>query len=215
MAPGRAGCPRRRWSPLRIRLSAKATSSGMPGRDGGRPSACRDARRRVDGVGPGRVGRGRNDVGQAADLDDVGRVAAGAFSVWKAWIVRPLMAPASVASTKPDSFSVSVWIITCTSIASATAGSIVDGGRRGAPVLVQLRRAGAASTCSTSAAGSRGIALAGEAGFIGTRRPPPSCAQMPRAGVQVVASVPCAGPVPPPSRVVTPESAPRRSAAGR
>ena len=35
-------------------------------------------------------------------------------SVWKAWMVRPLKA-AIVSSTKPDSFSVSVWIITCTS----------------------------------------------------------------------------------------------------
>jgi hypothetical protein len=35
-------------------------------------------------------------------------------SVWKAWMVRPLIA-ATVFSTKPDSFSVSVWIITCTS----------------------------------------------------------------------------------------------------
>ncbi len=30
----------------------------------------------VDGVGPGRIGRGRDDVGQAADLDDVRRMAA-------------------------------------------------------------------------------------------------------------------------------------------
>ena len=37
---------------------------------------------RVAGVGPGRVGRGRDDVRQAADLDDVGRVAAaGALGV--------------------------------------------------------------------------------------------------------------------------------------
>ena len=37
---------------------------------------------RVDGVGPGRVGRGRQHVGQARDLDDVGRVAAaGALGV--------------------------------------------------------------------------------------------------------------------------------------
>ena len=35
-------------------------------------------------------------------------------SVWKVWIVRPLNA-AIVSSTKPDSFSVSVWIATCTS----------------------------------------------------------------------------------------------------
>ena len=35
-------------------------------------------------------------------------------SVWKAWMVRPLNA-LIVSSTKPDSLSVSVWIITCTS----------------------------------------------------------------------------------------------------
>ena len=40
-------------------------------------------------------------------------------SVWKAWMVRPLNA-AMVSSTKPLSFSVSVWIITCTSNRSAT-----------------------------------------------------------------------------------------------
>ena len=35
-------------------------------------------------------------------------------SVWKAWMVRPLKA-LMVSSMKPDSLSVSVWIITCTS----------------------------------------------------------------------------------------------------
>ena len=35
-------------------------------------------------------------------------------SVWKAWMVRPLNA-LMVSSTKPDSLSVSVWIITWTS----------------------------------------------------------------------------------------------------
>ena len=35
-------------------------------------------------------------------------------SVWKVAMVRPLKA-ARVVSTKPDSFSVSVWIATCTS----------------------------------------------------------------------------------------------------
>ena len=35
-------------------------------------------------------------------------------SVWNAWMVRPLKA-LMVSSTKPDSFSVSVWIITCMS----------------------------------------------------------------------------------------------------
>src|SRR4026208_2268428 len=40
-------------------------------------------------------------------------------SVWNAWMVRPLHA-LMVSSTKPLSFSVSVWIITCTSWSSAT-----------------------------------------------------------------------------------------------
>src|SRR3974377_2324180 len=40
-------------------------------------------------------------------------------SVWKAWMVRPLKA-LMVSSTKPDSLSVSVWIITWMSNSSAT-----------------------------------------------------------------------------------------------
>ena len=41
-------------------------------------------------------------------------------SVWYVWMVRPRNA-AMVSSTKPASFSVSVWIATCTSNSSATA----------------------------------------------------------------------------------------------
>ena len=40
-------------------------------------------------------------------------------SVWNVAIARPLNA-ATVFSTKPDSLMVSVWMVTCTSILSAT-----------------------------------------------------------------------------------------------
>ena len=39
-------------------------------------------------------------------------------SLWYVWIVRPLMAP-RLSSTKPDSLSVSVWIVIATSFSSA------------------------------------------------------------------------------------------------
>ena len=82
-------------------------------------------------------------------------------SVWKAWMVRPLMA-STEDSTKPDSFSVSVWIITCTSYSSATdrQQSIAAG------VVPQSSCSfsddAPARTISSSACGPRGIALAGE-----------------------------------------------------
>ena len=121
-------------------------------------------------------------------------------------MVRPAMARI-VSSTKPDSLRVSVWIITCTSKSSAT--------RR-----QQSMAAGVVpqSSCSLSAqAPARDHLLerarAGEAlplpempMFIGTASI--ACSMRPMCqgpGVQVVASVPCAGPVPPPSIVVRPE----------
>ncbi len=121
-------------------------------------------------------------------------------------MVRPFIA-ATVFSTKPDSFSVSVWIITCTSISSAT-----DRQQSMAPGVVPQ------SSCSFSAMapgvapvrpaprGSEALPLPAKARFIGKA----SAACIIRAicqgpGVQVVASVPCAGPVPPPIIVVRPE----------
>ena len=69
-----------------------------------------------------------------------------------------------------------------------------------------LSAAAPARTISTSASGREALPLPESATFIGTA----SIAWSIRAtcqgpGVQVVASVPCAGPVPPPSMVVTPE----------
>ena len=108
-------------------------------------------------------------------------------------------------STKPDSFRVSVWIITCTSCASATPKqqSIAAG------VVPQsscsFRPQAPASTISTSAAGSEALPLPEKPTFIGSA----SAASIIRArcqgpGVQVVASVPCAGPGAPPGLVVAP-----------
>jgi hypothetical protein len=111
---------------------------------------------------------------------------------------------AMVSSTKPDSFSVSVWIITCTSNRRRRQ-AVVDG----AGVVPQ-------SSCSFSAqapaedhllqrAGSEALPLPAKAEVhregVGRLDHP---LDVPGAGVQVVASVPCAGPVPPPSMVVTP-----------
>ncbi len=55
-------------------------------------------------------------------------------------MVLPLSA-AMVFSTKPPSFSVSVWMRTWTSISSADGKAAIDGGRRGTPILMQLETA--------------------------------------------------------------------------
>ncbi len=119
-------------------------------------------------------------------------------SVWKAWMVRPLNA-AIVSSTKPLSFSVSVWIITCTSNRSATdkAQSIAAG------VVPQSSCSfsddAPARIISSSACGLLALPLPEKAMFIGN--PSAACSMRIMChgpGVQVVADVPVAGPVPPP-----------------
>ena len=126
-------------------------------------------------------------------------------SVWKAWIVRPANA-AIVSSTKPDSFRVSVWIITCTSCSSATVRQVSIAFGVVPQSSWSLRAQAPARTISTSASGREALPLPAKARFIGKL----SAASIIRAmcqgpGVQVVAKVPCAGPVPPPSIVVMPE----------
>ena len=123
-------------------------------------------------------------------------------SVWKLWIVRPLKA-AMVSSTKPLSFSVSVWIATWVSVSSATARqqSIAAG------VVPQsscsFRPIAPASTCWRSASGRLALPLPRKPRFIGKASAACSiCAMFSGPGVQVVAKVPVAGPVPPPSMVV-------------
>ena len=99
----------------------------------------------------------------------------------------------------------SVWIITCTSNRSATdsAQSIAAG------VVPQsscsFRQAAPARIISSSAAGRDALPLAANARFTG--RPSAACNMRARCqgpGVQVVAAVPVAGPVPPPISVVMP-----------
>ena len=63
---------------------------------------------------PRRVGGGRQHILEACHLDDVGRVpAAGALGV--EGVDGAALEGSNGGSTKPDSLSVSVWIITCTS----------------------------------------------------------------------------------------------------
>ena len=120
-------------------------------------------------------------------------------------MLRPLKA-AIVSSTKPDSFKVSVWIATATSNCSATVRqqSIADG------VVPQsscsLRATAPASIISTSALGWLALPLPKKPRFIGNASA--ACSMRFKChgpGVQVVAEVPAAGPVPPPIMVVTPE----------
>ena len=127
-------------------------------------------------------------------------------SVWKAWMVRPLKA-AIVSSTKPD-FVQRVGVdhhLHVVVIGDREAA--VDGGGRGAPVLVQLQRAGAGlDHLHQRARASRRCPCRRSRGSSGNA----SAAWIIRAicqgpGVQVVALVPAAGPVPPPSIVVTPD----------
>ena len=125
-------------------------------------------------------------------------------SVWKAHRLRPWVA-AMVFSTKPDSFSVSEWMATCTSSSSATVRhwSMADG------VVPQSSCSFSpitpAWTCSRSASGRLALPLPRKPRFIGKASAACSMRSMCHGpGVQVVAKVPVAGPVPPPIMVVTP-----------
>ena len=125
-------------------------------------------------------------------------------SVWKAHSVRPLVA-AMVSSTKPLSLSVSLWIATWVSVSSATSGSC-----RSPPASCPSPRAASGRSRRRRSAGSGPRAgsrcpCPGSPGSSGRPRPPAACGAMfSGPGVQVVAKVPVAGPVPPPSMVVMP-----------
>ena len=110
-----------------------------------------------------------------------------------------------MSSTKPDSFSVSVWMHTCTSISSAT----VSAERSTAGVVPQsswhLKPTAPASICSTSAALPCPWPLPRMPTLIGQPSNARSIMRMlPGPGVTVVALEPSDGPVPPPIRVVVP-----------
>ncbi len=143
--------------------------------------------------------------GRAATLMMSGACPPPAPSVWYVWMVRPLKA-ATLASTNPDSFSVSVWMATCTSISSATprqqsmaAGVVPQSSCSFNPIAP-------ARTCSRNASGRLALPLPRNPRFIGKASAAASIVCMCHGpGVHVVAAVPVAGPVPPPSIVVTPD----------
>jgi len=125
-------------------------------------------------------------------------------SVWKVAMLRPPIA-LTVLSTKPASLSVSVWMATCVSVASAarSAASIAAG------VVPQsscsFSPMAPALICSTSGSTSAALPLPRKPRFTGNASADCSMRWMCQGpGVQVVAKVPVAGPVPPPNIVVMP-----------
>ena len=116
-------------------------------------------------------------------------------SVWKAWMVRPLNA-AIVSSTKPELVERVGVDHHLHVVVVGDREAAVDRGRRRAPVLVQLERAGAAlDHLLQRAPGSDALPLPAKPRLTGNASAAwimrPMC-QGP--GVQVVAMVPCAGP---------------------
>ena len=110
-----------------------------------------------------------------------------------------------VFSTKPDSFRVSEWIATWVSVASATSRQLLMAAGVVPQSSCNLRPITPASICSCSAAGRLALPLPRKPRFIGKASAACSIRSMFQGpGVQVVAKVPVAGPVPPPIMVVIP-----------
>mmetsp|Transcript_3125 Transcript_3125/g.9036 ORF Transcript_3125/g.9036 Transcript_3125/m.9036 type:complete len:209 (-) Transcript_3125:1067-1693(-) len=136
-------------------------------------------------------------------------------SEWYVWMDRPLNASMD-RSTQQDSFRVSVWMVTCTSCSSATErhASIAAG------VVPQsswsLRPTAPAATASTRPSGLEELPLHVKPKFRGKSSVAWSIMRMCEgSGVQVVALVPVAGPVPPPTRVVMPEATASSTSCGQ
>ena len=158
----------------------------------------------VDGVGARGVGAGRKHVGLAGDFDDVRRVAAaGAFGV---------VGMNGAAGNGGDGVLDEARFVErvgvdgdrdVESLGDTKAVSMAAG------VVPQsscnLRAQAPASTISTRARGSEALPLPKKPRLTGS--PSAACSIRPKCqgpGVQVVEAVPAAGPVPPPSIVVTP-----------
>ncbi len=119
-------------------------------------------------------------------------------------MLRPLKA-AIVSSTKPDSLNVSVWIATAMSSCSATPRQVSIAAGVVPQSSCSLSPQAPPSTISTNARGSEALPLPKKPRLTGI--PSAACnirARCQGPGVQVVAAVPAAGPVPPPSIVVMP-----------
>ena len=171
----------------------------------------------VDGVGAGRVGRRRQHVRHAADSDDVGRVpAAGALGV---------VGVDGAALEGGDGVFDEAGFVQGVGVDGhlhvvlfGHRQAAVDGGRSGAPVFVQLQPAWRRlRPVRRSALGQAGVALAQKArcSSAGRRSACSMRAMFQGPGVQVVALVPAAGPVPPPIMVVTPDIKASSIAGGR
>src|SRR5882757_4950353 len=114
-------------------------------------------------------------------------------------MVRPLKA-LMVSSTKPDSFSVSEWIITWTSWSSATLRQLLMAAGVVPQSSCSFSAQAPALIISTSAAGRDALPLPEMPRLTGNASNDWIMRAMCQGpGVQVVAKVPCDGPVPPPS----------------
>ena len=156
--------------------------------------------------GPRRVGGGGQHVPEARHLDDVGRVpAAGALGV-EGVDGAALEGGDSVLDEARFVQRVGVDHHLHVVIVGHRQRA-VDGRGRRAPVLVQLEAARRRPGSSPPAPGvARRCPCRRRRGSSGKHPPPRSCARGARApGVQVVAAVPVAGPVPPPIIMVMPE----------
>mmetsp|Transcript_16012 Transcript_16012/g.48116 ORF Transcript_16012/g.48116 Transcript_16012/m.48116 type:complete len:333 (-) Transcript_16012:528-1526(-) len=191
----------------RIRDSANATSSGMLGSRWWQTMSMSRCSSMVFTV-KGRVGfvDDGSTLGSPQTLMMSGAWPPPAPSEWYVWIVRPLIA-ASESSTKPDSFSVSVWIVMATSCSSAN----VKHASMAAGVVPQsswsLNPAAPAFNTSFKPPGSDALPLPLNPKFSGRSSVALSIiSTSDGAGVHVVAHVPDAGPVPPPYMVVSPDA---------
>mmetsp|Transcript_90292 Transcript_90292/g.264131 ORF Transcript_90292/g.264131 Transcript_90292/m.264131 type:complete len:326 (-) Transcript_90292:949-1926(-) len=127
-------------------------------------------------------------------------------SEWYVWMVRPFIAPME-SSTKPDSLMVSVWMVMAMSFSSAKPSALSMTAGVVPQSSCNFRPQAPASMTSFKPAGSEVLPLPEKPKFRG--RASVACSIICTwlgAGVQVVALVPVAGPVPPPYMVVRPEA---------
>ncbi len=113
---------------------------------------------------------------------------------------------AKVSSRKPLSFSVSVWIATCTSYWSATVRQLSIAAGVEPQSSCNFKPTTPALICSAIGSGWLKLPLPNKPIFIGKSSIACSIVAICQGpGVTVVAEVPAAGPVPPPTIVVVPD----------
>ena len=122
-------------------------------------------------------------------------------SVWYMWTVRPAMA-ASVSSTKPLSFSVSVWSCTWKSSSSATLRQVSMAAGMAPQSSWILRPRQPVSSCSTSEAGLWELPRPRKPKLIGQASA--ACSILPVLNGPPLSMPTVMGPSEPPSMVVMP-----------